>query len=399
MSKVLSVETIDNVLLVTTGGNVLATPMDAGGLVTWATDLLSSTSSQQWVVGISGANGTGATCTLRSGTTIEQTQSGTVLAPVTCSPLQVFTPDATRASYGLWAGGTANVDGTTFDTVFYYGYNANPGAEVLTEPISRLNVENNFEQSPGVYQVETYFETTNFPGVGALIRPFGFVTQRASGAVNVATSLSYTTPGQLSIAGGAAGSTQQARFTDGTLLLTPTNYVITGNNGLSLNTLAGPLTCNAVGAAQYSGGTTCLIAASGGRLTMTASTDSVYQGGSGQAVYLAFDTHNICDHTTTICSVMANAGGATTFTPETDATGSLGTNTHRWNLIRGVTITSGDLALVDEERGADWLFREQQTFILAVNRRTGERRKLLTAPLDAADENELRANDPRFAVV
>jgi hypothetical protein len=36
-------------------------------------------------------------------------------------------------------------------------------------------------------------------------------------------------------------------------------------------------------------------------------------------------------------------GGAPHFKPQTDNSGSLGTNTQRWNLIRGVTITSGDL--------------------------------------------------------
>jgi hypothetical protein len=96
-------------------------------------------------------------------------------------------------------------------------------------------------------------------------------------------------------------------------------------------------------------------------------------------------------------SVMLNAGGATTFQPVTDNTGSIGVNGFRWSLIRGVTITSGDLNLTDEARGADWKFREQQTFVLAINQMTGKRMKLSMQELTAEDEAELVVNDPIYA--
>lgn len=46
------------------------------------------------------------------------------------------------------------------------------------------------------------------------------------------------------------------------------------------------------------------------------------------------------------------------FVPPSDATGSVGTNARRWNLIRGVTITSGDMNLENEDGSAKWTIRE-----------------------------------------
>lgn len=46
------------------------------------------------------------------------------------------------------------------------------------------------------------------------------------------------------------------------------------------------------------------------------------------------------------------------FVPPSDASGSVGTNSRRWNLIRGVTITSGDLELENEDQSAKWTVRE-----------------------------------------
>jgi hypothetical protein len=46
------------------------------------------------------------------------------------------------------------------------------------------------------------------------------------------------------------------------------------------------------------------------------------------------------------------------FVPTADATGSVGTNARRWSLIRGVTITSGDLELENSDASAKWTIRE-----------------------------------------
>jgi hypothetical protein len=68
--------------------------------------------------------------------------------------------------------------------------------------------------------------------------------------------------------------------------------------------------------------------------------------------------------------------GGRDLVPSVDNTGNVGTASLRWNLVRATTVTSGDLNLFDEERGAMWTLREEPDCITAINRVTGKRYKL-----------------------
>jgi hypothetical protein len=50
---------------------------------------------------------------------------------------------------------------------------------------------------------------------------------------------------------------------------------------------------------------------------------------------------------------LASYTRSNTFVPESDGMGSIGTKSKRWGLIRGVTVTSGDLVLTDKESGKE----------------------------------------------
>lgn len=84
-------------------------------------------------------------------------------------------------------------------------------------------------------------------------------------------------------------------------------------------------------------------------------------------------------------SVFGAGTNELSYTPIADATGEVGNPTHRWNLIRGVTITAGDLHLQDEARGAHWTLREEKDFLRAINETTGKHYRI---PLEeiAAEE-------------
>ena len=60
------------------------------------------------------------------------------------------------------------------------------------------------------------------------------------------------------------------------------------------------------------------------------------------------------------------------FVPSVDATGSIGTAALRWGLIRGQTITSGDIELLSEDGEAHWCLREEHHRIVAHNHKTGK---------------------------
>jgi hypothetical protein len=80
-----------------------------------------------------------------------------------------------------------------------------------------------------------------------------------------------------------------------------------------------------------------------------------------------------------------NAGGAADIdvVPRVDNTNNLGTAAKRWKLIRGVTITSGDLELEDEKSGAAWTIREAKMAgedihrLYAIDRVTGKKYRVL----------------------
>ena len=63
--------------------------------------------------------------------------------------------------------------------------------------------------------------------------------------------------------------------------------------------------------------------------------------------------------------------------PFADASGNVGTAAKRWSLVRAVTVTQGDLELESEDGTAKWTIREDVGRILAIDRVTGKRYKLL----------------------
>jgi hypothetical protein len=168
-----------------------------------------------------------------------------------------------------------------------------------------------------------------------------------------------------------ASATIQARLINGYLTFQPTDFFVQGLNGLHMT-------------------------AGSGRAELSSSTggDHLLRAPTG---YQFFDTVALGKYNETQTASIDNNVSNFRLYPSTDGTGSIGLSTARWGLIRGVTVTSGDLHLEDPERGCDWLLREEPSFILAVNTRTGERRKVLTAPLDDNDEQELAEHDPRWA--
>lgn len=86
--------------------------------------------------------------------------------------------------------------------------------------------------------------------------------------------------------------------------------------------------------------------------------------------------------------------------PGTDNTTTLGSNALRWSLVRGVSVVSGDLELLDEERHAHWTMREHGDWVEARNRTTGDRFALLMRPLDPCEERESDyAEDKMVAMV
>lgn len=65
------------------------------------------------------------------------------------------------------------------------------------------------------------------------------------------------------------------------------------------------------------------------------------------------------------------------FVPIADGQGELGTDALRWNRVRAQTIVSGDLEMIDETRNAHWILREEMDRIVALNKKTGRRYRLM----------------------
>lgn len=67
------------------------------------------------------------------------------------------------------------------------------------------------------------------------------------------------------------------------------------------------------------------------------------------------------------------------WTPSVDAQGELGTDLLRWSRVRAVTVTTGDLDMRDDARGAHWTLREEPDRLVAINRMTGRRYRVMLA--------------------
>ncbi len=302
-----------------------------------------------------------------SGQSIFQTQGGTVSSPTNETLWAVQPVDPTKAAFSV------NLQSVLFNSTHDYvqkiGYNA--FGLVSNEPEAYWALESDFEYAPGGHKLECYLQTSLSPSSPAY-RPSGFVLDRVSGAVT--TSLQYAGASFVLLGGPIGGPpAQQWYVADGVFEFVPDPYVIVASGALNLSTPPNKQ----------------LQISSGGQLNVLA--------GSGSLLFLAGDSIAIAQANTVQHATIDNNVSNTRFYPTTDNTGSIGLEAKRWSAIHGVTITSGDLHLEDKERGAEWLLREQPTFILAVNQRTGERRKLLTAPLTDEDERELRENDPEWS--
>jgi hypothetical protein len=86
-----------------------------------------------------------------------------------------------------------------------------------------------------------------------------------------------------------------------------------------------------------------------------------------------------------------NAAGGVTIVPAADNVGSIGTGALRWALIRGTTVTSGDLNLEDDAFGTAWTIREAKMkgedkgALYAIDRVTGKKYKLAMEEVSCDD--------------
>lgn len=71
--------------------------------------------------------------------------------------------------------------------------------------------------------------------------------------------------------------------------------------------------------------------------------------------------------------------------PLTDNVTELGDDTHRWSLVRGVTITSGDLELGYPDGEGEWVLREGPEHVYAHNRRSGKKYRLAMEEVPEGD--------------
>jgi len=65
------------------------------------------------------------------------------------------------------------------------------------------------------------------------------------------------------------------------------------------------------------------------------------------------------------------------FIPPADNSGQIGTNARRWSLGRFVTVTTGDVVMLDDEGNAHWTLKEHAEHIYARNAKTGKTFRLL----------------------
>jgi hypothetical protein len=295
--------------------------------------------------------------TVPSGRSITALQGGLVSAPAVEAPLLIQPANLSRAPFGhsLSTHFFNGVDDNTCN----WGYN--PAFDGTgTEPNAVLNIEADFSSLPGVHQLEMYFATT-MPGVGQAVRPMGFVLNRVTGEVTC--SIQYAGGGLILVGGTIAGPPHtEINFADGSMSFPNGNYTIQSTGGaLSLIANANmTLGCNSFMEITIAAGNVWALDTDIGSFRVAAGTE-------------------VCAFDTTV--------SAFRLYPHTDSTGSIGLNAKRWGLVRGLVVSSGDLDLCDEERGAHWTLREEPDCILAVNRVTDEWYKLPLAPLSQEERS------------
>lgn len=300
----------------------------------------------------------GQTAFMPSGSTLELVQGGTVNAPNAFEfPLLTQPVDTNKAPFGL--GLSAGKFNSTFDNVMHYGYNPQAISGGAGQWQCVLSIEQDYEGSPGVHFVEMYWaladQVGTFGSAFSQCRPFGMQWNRTNATVT--TAINTWGNGTLAI---SDTNTNYCSFAPTVLSFVPANYAIQGANGLVVSAAAGQVSASALN------GTLALqsAGASGGNINVLSTNTNFYDSGG------------------TVRSVLTStSANKTVFTPNVDSTGSIGTAALRWSLIRGLTVTSGDLDLRDEDRVAHWTLREEADCIIAVNRVTDEWFKLPLVPL------------------
>jgi hypothetical protein len=211
-----SVAVPDNITVIAAQsvGNWLA----FGGSVSWANDLATSSSTQQWVSGLSGTGGTGATVTLRSGVSILQTQGGTLNVPLHEVLLKFQPRDPTQAPFTLEFQGLKFF--STVDSVMALGTNVN---HPLNLPEAEYVIEQDFENAPGQHQLEMYIQCNKWPGgvQTDFVRPWSNFYRTAPGGVSQ-LGLAWLNGGSLQFGGGTTvAPLLEWQFNDGTTQIDP----------------------------------------------------------------------------------------------------------------------------------------------------------------------------------
>lgn len=205
---------------------------------------------------------------------------------------------------------------------------------------------------------------------------------------------SITTNGGInSFIGGGNGNTITGPVNSGNCFIGGglTNAITTGGNNLDRQTICGG-TGNIAGPghAAFVGGGSSNTAAGAfsvvpGGLLNEASAD--YSHASGRrakanhtGAFVWADSQNADFASAAVDEFVVRAAGgarwAATHLPNADATYDLGSNLKRWNVIRGVTVTAGDLELGFDDSDGQWTVKEGADTIFAINRRTGKKYRL-----------------------
>lgn len=102
------------------------------------------------------------------------------------------------------------------------------------------------------------------------------------------------------------------------------------------------------------------------------------QGGNSfgaTGVFGTNDANNINIRTNSTTRAVVDQAG--NITPPVDATGQLGTSALRWNLVRAVTVTTGDLVMLDDDGNAHMTLKEGAEHLYLHNAKTGKTFRLL----------------------
>lgn len=263
-------------------------------------------------------------------------QGGTPGAPDVNKFISIIPMPTTNPQWGLGVSGP--ISGGIVDTVYSLGINPDGVPGVIRQT---LNMEATFSPSPGVLQAEVYFEA-EVPAGSDIARPIGYVQfTQGPDTGKVDTALQYVGK-SFTLNGGPLGTIEQQWFvTDGQMLLVPNPYAITGNGALQ-------------------------VGATTGRLTTVAANGDWFMRATARS-NISIDTIDFAKSNVTTTATLDQSTGEWNLLPAVDNTGQIGSNGLRFRLLRAVTITSGDIEMLDEERGAHWTLREMPDGILALN--------------------------------